>query len=589
MKDEQKAGRRKSSFLLPPSSFILLPSRQTAYHLPIMTRWHLTDELAAVWPTDADPIAAWLAAGVAAIVKRSPQRTVYRVRLPAFDVYVKQHHLPDRTTWLRQCLRAPKAQFEFERMRELARRGVSAPVPLGWGSRPGVLGVGESILVTRALDDVVPLNELRPDCERRSLAVALGRFVAQMHGAGVLHGDLHPGNFLVRRGGEEIFLVDLDAVRLGAPLDESTSFGNLAMLTAGFARRTGRSDRLRFLAAYAWNRGWDADLHFLAREIERRAHDYNLEFWRRRDQRSLHSNRYFRRVSGPSTTGHAVRNLDPAWLDAFLRDPDGVFEASPLLKNSRSSTVASTSIEIDGASLPVIVKRFRVTSQADPWTALVRPTAALRSWLLGHGLLERGIPTARPLVVLHRRQAGLVREGYLVTEKFEPVQELNAYVRSVADLPPMEARGRLVRQVERVAQAVRDLHRCRLSHRDLKAANLLVTSVAAEETSTGAPRPFGSMSVAALPRTTNLWFIDLVGVRLHDHLGRRRRVQNLARLNVSFLEEPLVSRADRLRFLRVYLGWGIHGKNDWKSWWRQIASATAAKVDRNRRSGRVLA
>ena len=556
-----------------------------------MIQWHLTDELAAVWPTDADPIAAWLAAGVAEIVKRSPQRTVYRVRLPGFDVYVKQHHLPDRTTWLRQCLRAPKARFEFDRMREFARRGVPAPVPLGWGSRAGVLGVGESFLVTQALDDVVPLNELRPDRERRSLAALLGRFVAQMHGAGVLHGDLHPGNFLVRRGGEEIFLVDLDAVRLGSPLDESTSLANLAMLAAGFARRSSRADRLRFLAAYAWHRGWDADrrLHFLAREIERRAHDYNLEFWRRRDQRSLNSNRYFRRVCGASTTGHAVRHLDPAWLDVFLRDPDAVFESAPLLKNSRSSTVASTSIDVDGASLPVIVKRFRVTNQADPWTALVRPTSALRSWLLGHGLLERGIPTARPFAVLHRRQAGLVREGYLVTEKIEPVQELNGYADSLSSLPGPEARRRLLRQIQRVAQAVRDLHRCRLSHRDLKAANLLVTSVCVEETPTGAPRPFGSMSVAALPRTTNLWFIDLVGVRLHDRLGRRRRVQNLARLNVSFLEQPLVSRTDRLRFLRVYLGWGIHGKNDWKSWWRQIAAASAAKVDRNRRSGRVLA
>ena len=211
------------------------------------------------------------------------------------------------------------------------------------------------------------------------------------------------------------------------------------------------------------------------------------------------------------------------------------------------------------------------------------PTSALRSWLLGHGLLERGIPTARPLAVLHRRQAGLVREGYLVTEKIEPAEELNAYVAGLSSLPGPEARRRLLRQIERVAQSVRDLHRCRLSHRDLKAANLLVTSAAAEETPVGAPQPFGSMSVAALPRTTNLWFIDLVGVRLHDHLGRRRRVQNLARLNARFLEQPLVSRTERLRFLRIYLGWGIHGKNDWKTWWRQIAAATAAKVDRNRR------
>jgi tRNA A-37 threonylcarbamoyl transferase component Bud32 len=555
-----------------------------------MIRWHLTDELAAVWPRAADPIAAWLAAGVAEIVKRSPQRTVYRVRLPGLSVYVKQHHLPDRKTWLRQCLRAPKAHREFERMRALQRRGVPAPVPLGWGSRPGVLGVGESFLVTAALDDVVSLNEIRSE-DRRSVALQLGRFVARMHDAGVLHGDLHAGNFLMRRSGE-IFLVDLDAVRLGSRLDESTSLANLAMLAAAFARRCSRSDRLRFLASYAWARGWDVDrrLHPLAHAIESRADAYNLEFWRRRDQRCLRSNRYFRPLSGPGTTGHAVRGIDPAWLDAFVHDPDAVFERSPLLKNSRSSTVASTWAHVDGTALPVIVKRFRVTSRTDPWTALVRPTAALRSWLLGHGLLERGVPTARPLAVLHRQQAGLVREGYLVTEKIEPAQELQAYVRDLAGLPAVEARRRLLRQLERVAAAVRDLHRCRLSHRDLKAANLLATSVAAEETPAGLSRPFGTLSVAAIPKaTTNLWFIDLVGVRLHDRLGRRRRIQNLARLNASFFKEPAVSRTDRLRFLRIYFEWGIHGKNDWKTWWRQIAAATAAKIERNRQTGRALA
>ena len=555
-----------------------------------MIRWHLTDELAAAWPADADPIATWLAAGVAKIVKRGPQRTVYRVRLPGLDVYVKQHHLPDRTTWLRQCLRAPKAHREFERMRSLQRRGVPAPVPLGWGSRPGAFGVGESFLVTAALDDVVSLIEFRSD-NHRNVAALLGRFVARMHDAGVLHGDLHAGNFLVRPSGE-IFLVDLDAVRLGAPLDEATSLANLAMLASSFTRRCSRSDRLRFLAAYAWARGWDVDqrLHLLAKATEKQADAYNLDFWRRRDQRCLRSNRYFRSLSGPATTGHAVRGIDPAWLDAFVRDPDAVFESAPLLKNSRSSTVASTWVEIEGTPLPIIVKRFRVTSRTDPWTALVRPTATLRSWVLGHGLLERSVPTARPLVVLHRRQAGLVREGYLVTEKIEPAQELNAYVHDLAGLPAAEARRRLVRQLERVALAVRELHGRRLSHRDLKAANLLVTSVAAEETPAGSPRPFGTLSVAAMPKaTTNLWFIDLVGVRLHDRLGRRRRIQNLARLNASFLTEPTVSRSDRLRFLRVYLAWGIHGKNDWKTWWRQIAAATAAKVDRNKRSGRVLA
>jgi len=43
-----------------------------------------------------------------------------------------------------------------------------------------------------------------------------------------------------------------------------------------------------------------------------------------------------------------------------------------------------------------------------------------------------------------------------------------------------------------------------------------------------------------------------------------------------------------LRFLRVYLRWGLRGRSGWKRWWRQIAEATAHKVQRNLHKGRPL-
>ena len=50
----------------------------------------------------------------------------------------------------------------------------------------------------------------------------------------------------------------------------------------------------------------------------------------------------------------------------------------------------------------------------------------------------------------------------------------------------------------------------------------------------------------------------------------------------------LLTRSDRVRFLRVYLQWGLRGRGNWKAWWRAIAAATADKVVRNQRSGRPL-
>lgn len=568
-------------------------------------RWHLRPELAAR-SIDLAAIDRWLADGSARIVKQGPQRTIYHVDRSGFAFFVKRHHLPDTTTWLRQSLRTPKARREYKALEELGRRGVPVPEPLGWGAAPGL--AGESLLVTRALEDVGSLSGflLRPEgfsaAERQRLAPALARFLAQLHAAGAQHRDLHPGNILVRTSGGDLsfFLVDLDALELGEPLNAEVSEANLALFNAWFVPGAGRPERLRFLAAYAEARGWldaAADLRgpktlcAMARRIEIQTQRYCLAFWARRDRRCLESNRYYRRIETAMITGHATRTLEPAWIEKFARDPDALFRESNarFLKDSPSSTVAVIEAIVDGVSREVILKRFLVTRSSDPWVALVRATPALRSWIMGQGLLERGMPTARPLAVLHRRRGGLVREAYLVTEKLEHVEDLSRYVARLASMPIDVARPRLLRQLDRVARAVRELHGCQLSHRDLKAANLLVTAADVEETPAGAARPVGTISVAAVPtRLTNLWFIDLVGCRTHRRLGKRRRVQNLARLNASFLLQPLVSRTDRLRFLRIYLGWGIHGKGAWKAWWRAVAAATDSKIARNQRSGRIL-
>jgi hypothetical protein len=255
----------------------------------------------------------------------------------------------------------------------------------------------------------------------------------------------------------------------------------------------------------------------------------------------------------------------------LLADPDTPFRqaGSKVLKDSRSSTVIEWAIPVDGGMWPVIYKRFRATSWTDPLAALVRPTGALRSWINGHGLRDRDLPTPRPLAVLHRRQRGLPADGYLLTEKVPDAVDLHRFVVGLDQLSPAEGRAKLRRCIDRAAAMVRELHRRQLSHRDLKASNILVQ----DSVATG---------------TIALWFIDLVGVRRFRLLPEERRLQNLARLHVSFCRNLGIGRTDKLRFLRTYQQWGLFGKQDWKRWWRKIAELTQAKVTRNVRSGRPL-
>src|SRR5205807_7151277 len=114
---------------------------------------------------------------------------------------------------------------------------------------------------------------------------------------------------------------------------------------------------------------------------------------------------------------------------------------------------------VGGTVRRVIYKRFRVTSRKDPWLALLRHSPAVRSWINGHGLRERCLPTARPLAVFHRRRGGLAYEGYLLTEKIPEAVDLHRFVACLAESDAEERRCGLRRRIGHVSGLVSELHR----------------------------------------------------------------------------------------------------------------------------------
>jgi tRNA A-37 threonylcarbamoyl transferase component Bud32 len=552
-------------------------------------------------------LSEWLRTGQAHIVKQGPHRIVYRVELPGLCFYLKHNRVADARSWLRHLVRPSKARQEYESALAVAARGVPTVSPLAFGEQTSLPG-GESFLITRGLDGCIPLNLFlartlpRLDTERRSrirlrLADELGLLVARIHDAGILHNDFHTGNILVCLDPDDeirLYLIDLNSVRFGPPLDHGRSLDNLVMLNSWFVLHVNRSDRLRFWKAYYLARGMGTWRHgsranrehlYLAADIERRTWKFNLAFWHRHDDRCLKNNRYYRRVRAAGVVGHAVTELDASGLAPLLADPDEPFRrpGARLLKDSPSSTVAELEMIVQGRPRKVIYKRFRGSAPTEMLASCVRLTPALRSWVHGHGFRARALPTARTLAVLHRKRWGMYADGYLLTEKIEAAEELHIQVAELMRLPPAE-RTPLVRHlIDQVARTIRALHQRQLSHRDLKAANILVRrrDVMPE------PSPTDPVGLLHEPETS-VWLIDLVGVELFRQLPHRRKIQNLARLNASFHQRSSLSRTDRLRFLRTYLFDGLRGAGNWKDWWRQINHATQNKVARNRRHGRPL-
>jgi tRNA A-37 threonylcarbamoyl transferase component Bud32 len=545
--------------------------------------WHLSPEGLRLFGAAGPALDDWLADGIAEVVKHGPHRTVYRVPLAAETVYVKHCRINGPRARAREVLRPPKARLEFENAARLRALGVGAAVPLAWGT-PDSIWPGESFLITGDLRPAVPftdfvethLPEYTPDDQRhvrRQLARGLGRFMALLHDRGVTHPDPHPGNVLVEVPPSLVphfSLLDVHAVRFGPALEWAASRANLILYNRWFQLRATAAERMRFWREYRLGRQSlpaAEDPRREAAELERATLASNRRFWLARTARYRGTHRTIRQVRAGAVRGLAVRDLSDAFLRDLLADPDAAFvrPGTRLLKRCVSSTVAELEMPTPDGPRAVVLKRINCRSALDPVRNLFRSSSARRSWLQGHGLCERWLPTPRPLAMFHRYRAGaLPATGYLLTEKVADAVGLPEAVAGCRDT------GVLRGWAERLARVVRAMHDRGVSHRDLKAPNVMLRGAAVD------------------PRGATPVLIDLVGVRAGaDGVPVAKRAKELARLNASFLAMKHVTRTERLRFLLRYLSAGAR-EADWKMWWGLVSGATAAKVAKNRRTGRPI-
>ncbi len=530
--------------------------------------WHLTTAGEELFGAGGPHPERWVANGSATVVKANPARTVYRVELPGGTVFVKHCRVTSPRAWAREVLRPPKARLEFDNAIALRERGVPAVEPLAWGT-PDSHWPGESFLITRGLvavpflhfleHDLAGLPAIEQRAAHRQLAREFARFLAKLHDAGVAHPDPHPGNLLVEMpasGIPRFALIDLHDVHLGAPLPWAESRHNLALFNRWFQMRASRTDRARFWHAYRRSRvslppPTGHELARGAKQLEHETHTSNLRLWAGRECRWLGSKRSMRKVRRGSIRGFVVRDLPGDFLQSLLADPDAAFTRPDvrILKDCVSAKVAAFAMPTATGPVSVVLKRVNIRSWLDSVKNFFRWSQVYRSWANGHAMRDRWLPTPRPLAVFHRHHRGLPAEGYLLTEMVPNPAPLGA--------ASAETRTNL-------ARILRAMHDRGVSHRDLKAPNIL------------------------LANGTDPMLIDLVGVRTQVHLTVEKRAKELARLNASFVNDPVITRSDRLQFLRAYLAAGPGLGVDWKNWWALICTATAAKVEKNRRAGRML-
>ena len=174
---------------------------------------------------------------------------------------------------------------------------------------------------------------------------------------------------------------------------------------------------------------------------------------------------------------------------------------------------------------------------------LVKPTRAAAEWRTSRALLAAGVPTPRPLGWGEKRTAGIWRGSVLLMAAVTPRTTLAAHLREHGDAPETGA------LVIRTADAVARLHAAGFFHGDLHGANIML----------------GPGDAGPVPH-----LVDLHEVRQLSEVGRRRRVEDLARLNSSVFARP----RQRLAFLNRYLASVPGADVERLAWARDIDSQT---------------
>lgn len=537
----------------------------------------------------------WRDEGRVETIKSGPHRIVYRVQLPEFAIYIKHYLVPDRRAKYRQWFRRGKGRNEGKRSENLKSIGVPTISPIALGERRKRKFLFDNYLITREIPDSIPMDtfveehlgeypEPRRSRIRRRLAKALGVLTARLHNAGLVHIDFHPGNVLVRIDAHDnpvLVMIDLDALRTVKDLSWTDAERNVALLDHYFWTRAARTDRRRFVQSYLDHRGEKPpSARAFAEGVEASTRRWAERLWRRWGKRCRTTNKYFEVHKSPRAWCVASRDLDPSEIAPLLDDPDAPLSRpdARLIKDSRTTLLIETKMIVGGEPVPVIFKRFNRRKWIDPILSMFRPSSAWRSWQAGQHLMCRGLPTPKNLAYIARRRRPrfsplpgmLAHETYVITVKQENATTLARHIRDVMpQLSSAERRAEARRLTLALAALIRKLHDRSLSHRDLKASNILV------DNDRSLDEGF-------------LHLIDLVGVRLQNPLPMSRRIQNLSRLNVSLTDAPGRSRSETLRFLRAYLPGGLSRSSGWKDLWRAVDKASLAKRDLNLRRGRPL-
>ena len=518
---------------------------------------------ATFWQNPADQ--AWQ------VIKRNPVRTVYRAEIAGRSYFLKYYFQRGWRHQLKAWLRPGGCRAEWRSALFARAHEIPAVVPVAACFELTVEGRPAALLITEAAEPAENLSDFwkvlqtdeqprRRRADMHALIEHLAALIARAHQAGLEHTDLHAENVLVQRIARQQYkplLVDLQGARIGVPVPDRAVVRNLAQLNQWFRRHASLAHRLRFLRSYLryreeleyrlpHARPLTLDFRSLVKAIEREAIRHAARLARQRDRRAMRSGRYFTKVRLPGGwRGMAYRgskrDLDysPAsrfqlprqWWEKQLRKTS-LLNNGHAYKESHSADVRRVVFPVDAETqLAAVFKRPRPRNWRRRLRMWLGVSRSRRGWQTAHRLLNRHLPTPRPLAFMERRKWGVVQDSFLLTELVDGAIDLEAFLKREHVARARRGWHRLKRElVALVASRLRDLHAAGIRHRDCKASNLLIVD----------------------DERCDLLWTDLDGLQLVGTVRREHVDRALVRLGVSVAACPGITRTDQVRFLKAF-------------------------------------
>ncbi|HUQ67874.1 MAG TPA: lipopolysaccharide kinase InaA family protein, partial [Planctomycetaceae bacterium] len=343
------------------------------------------------------------------ILKQTANRTVERWTVDDCEYYAKTFRATGFAERLRELLRGPQARWEAGRIALALAHGVPTATVVAVGWNDDRLRSPDSVLVTRGVPDVLPLSRLRARYEvpgeavsitdRHGLIDAVADLLATLHGRGLVHGDLHAGNVVVRRDadGWRAWLIDLSALRrpMGG-VRPAAAFENLARIDYSLLFTANDAERRRFFRRYCSQRvSLNVSLIAMTRRQALARHE-------RSRQRFI--DRVGPQVDAAWSRGHrkvidipggmGLASLGREWLTKLAGTIEDVWQSakSQALAGNHRGWRAET---------PLGVRTLRVIRFPAASTATARAT-----WDATHAALRRGVAAVVPWLCVETADAG---------------------------------------------------------------------------------------------------------------------------------------------------------------------------------------